>query len=62
MNFEELLFQAKMGDEKSTEKVLKMYQPLLVKNALVNGIFDEDLYQELLLETLKCINNFRKLE
>ncbi len=42
MNFEELLFQAKMGDEKATEQVLKMYQPLLVKNALVNGAFDED--------------------
>ncbi|MEY8412012.1 helix-turn-helix domain-containing protein [Lachnospiraceae bacterium 62-26] len=62
MNFEELLFQAKMGDEKATKQVLEMYQPLLVKNALVNGAFDEDLYQELLLETLKCINNFRKLE
>ena len=62
MNFEELLFQAKMGDEKAVEQVLEMYQPLLVKNALVNGAFDEDLYQELLLETLKCINNFRKLE
>lgn len=62
MNFEELLFQAKMADEKAIEQVLKMYQPLLVKNALVNGVFDEDLYQELMLETLKCIRNFRKLE
>ena len=62
MDFEELLFQAKMGDEKATEQVLEMYQPLLVKNALVNGIFDEDLYQELMLETLKCIKNFRKME
>lgn len=62
MDFEELLFQAKMGDEKATEQVLEMYQPLLVKNALVNGMFDEDLYQELTLETLKCIRNFRKLE
>ena len=59
---EELLFQAKMGDEKAVEQVLEMYQPLLVKNALVNGVFDEDLYQELMLETLKCIRNFRKLE
>jgi hypothetical protein len=36
MDFEELLFQAKMGDEKATEQVLEMY-PLLVKNALVSG-------------------------
>ena len=51
-----------MGDEKATGQVLEMYQPLLVKNALVNGVFDKDLYQELMLETLKCIRNFRKME
>lgn len=27
-----------------------MYRPLLIKNALVEGIFDEDLYQELTAE------------
>lgn len=62
MDFEELLFQAKTGDEKATEQILEIYRPLLIKNALVNGIFDEDLYQELILETLKCIRYFKKLE
>lgn len=60
MNFEELLFRAKQGDEESKEKILEMYRPLLIKNSLVNGTFDEDLYQELVVETLKCIQYFRK--
>ncbi len=62
MNFEELLFRAKQGDEESKEKILDMYRPLLIKNSLVNGIFDEDLYQELVVETLKCIQYFRKMD
>lgn len=60
MNFEELLFRAKQGDEESKEKILEMYRPLLIKYSLVNGIFDEDLYQELVVEVLKCIQYFRK--
>ena len=39
-----------------------MYRPLLIKNALVNGVFDEDLYQEQVVEILKCIKYFQILE
>ncbi|MDO4274109.1 MAG: helix-turn-helix domain-containing protein [Eubacteriales bacterium] len=59
MNFEETLFRAKQGDTEAVEQILEMYRPLLIKNALVNGRFDEDLYQELVVETLKCIQYFR---
>ncbi|MCB6415688.1 helix-turn-helix domain-containing protein [Faecalimonas umbilicata] len=62
MDFEEILFRAKMDDEEAKEQIVEMYRPLLIKNALVNGIFDEDLYQELILETMKCIRGFKKLE
>ena len=62
MEFEELLFRAKMNDKQAIEQIVEMYRPLLIKNALVNGIFDEDLYQELTLELLKCIRYFKKLE
>lgn len=62
MDFEEILFKAKRGDKSSIEQILEMYRPLLIKNALVYGVFDEDLYQELMLETIKCIQYFRKLE
>jgi DNA-directed RNA polymerase specialized sigma24 family protein len=62
MEFEEVLFRAKMNDKQAIEQIVEMYRPLLIKNALVNGIFDEDLYQELTLELLKCIRYFKKLE
>ena len=62
MEFEEVLFRAKMNDKQAIEQIVEMYRPLLIKNALVNGIFDEDLDQELTLELLKCIRYFKKLE
>lgn len=62
VEFEEILFRAKMNDKQAIEQIVEMYRPLLIKNALVNGIFDEDLYQELTLELLKCIRYFKKLE
>ena len=50
MNFEEVLFRAQMGDQEAILQILEMFRPLLIKNSLINGRFDEDLYQELLLE------------
>lgn len=62
MDFEEILFRAKVGDTQAMEQIVEMYRPLLVKNALVNGVLDEDLYQELMIELLKCIRYFKKLD
>ena len=62
MNFEEVLFRAKMGDHVSTEQIVEMFRPLLIKNSLINGRFDEDLYQELRIEVLKCIRNYQEME
>lgn len=59
MNFKEMLLQAKAGRESSVMDLLEMYKPLLVKNAIINGRFDEDLYQELCITLLKCIVQFR---
>lgn len=62
MEFEEILFRAKQGEKVAIKQILEMTRPMLVRNAFVEGVFDEDLYQELILETLKCIRYFRKLE
>ena len=62
MSFEELLFRAKAGDMEAKTEIFAMYRPLLIKNALVNGRFDEDLYQELAVELMKCIRYFRDVE
>ena len=55
MEFRELLYRARMGDQESIMEIFEMYRPLLVRNALVDGFFDEDLYQELIVEFLRCI-------
>ncbi len=62
MEFDELLFRAKMNDKQAIEQIIEIYQPLIIKNALVNGVFDEDLYQELMVELLKCIRTFQVRE
>ena len=59
MRFKELLLQAKAGDEKAFGELLIMYRPLLSKESIVDGIFDEDLYQELCIVFLRCIKRFR---
>ena len=61
MNFEEVLFRAQMGDQEAILQILEMFRPLLIKNSLINGRFDEDLYQELRIEVLKCIRTDHEL-
>ena len=43
MNFKDLLQRAKMDDQQAKQEIFSMYQPLLVKEAVVNGVFDEDI-------------------
>lgn len=62
MGFDELLFRVKMNDKQAIEQITEIYRPLIIKNALVNGVFDEDLYQELMVELLKCIRTFQVRE
>ena len=59
MDFRELLASAKSGQPQATEKLITMYRPLLMKAAIVNGTFDKDLFQELCIVFLRCIQNFK---
>ena len=59
MNFKELLLRAQAGDQRAQEKLLLLYQPLLMKESMVNGLFDEDVYQELCVTLLTCIRRFQ---
>ena len=59
MNFKELLLRAQADDQQAKEKLLSLYQPLLMKEAVVNGVFDEDVYQELCITLLTCIKRFK---
>ena len=59
MDFKELLIRAQADDPQAKEKLLALYQPLLMKASVVNGIFDEDLDQELCVTLLNCIKRFK---
>ena len=59
MNFECLLLSAKAGNEDAITAILQMYRPLLLKCAIIDGVLDEDLYQELSIILLKAISLFR---
>ena len=59
MDFYGTLIKAKEGNQKATEELLRLYHPLLLKESIVNGILDEDLYQELCIVFLSCIRQFK---
>ncbi|HJG85622.1 helix-turn-helix domain-containing protein [Pseudoflavonifractor capillosus] len=59
MNFKELLLRAQAEDQQAKEKLLSLYQPLLMKESVINGVFDEDVYQELCITLLICIKRFK---
>ena len=44
MNFRDLILAAKAGDNIAFETILDMYKPLIMKESIINGFFDEDLY------------------
>ena len=59
MDFKELLKQGKIGNDPAIAEIMNMYRPLLIKNSIINGSYDEDLFQELSITLLKCIRQFR---
>lgn len=59
MDFKELLLRAQANDQRAKEILLSLYEPLLMKESIVNGVFDEDMYQELCVTLLNCIQHFR---
>jgi hypothetical protein len=58
MNFKDLILGAKENTPAAAE-ILSMYKPLLLKESIVDGVYDEDLYQELCLVLLHCIRKFK---
>ena len=58
MNFRDLMLAAKNNDNIAFETILNMYEPLIMKESILNGLFDEDLYQEQRMVLQKCIEHF----
>ena len=59
MKFQDLLLHAKVGNQDAIHTILEMYRPLLFKESIVLGSFDEDLYQELCMTLVHCIEVFK---
>ena len=57
MTFIELLTDARTNSA-SQQQIIDMYKPLLIKESIPEGVFDEDLYQELVAVLLQCIRTF----
>lgn len=56
--FRDLLLAAKGGDEDAFLELLEIYKPLLIRYSVINGQFNEDLYQEQCITLLRCISTF----
>ena len=59
MNFKQVMERAKAGDSGAVTELLMMYRQVLLKEAILDSNLDEDLYQELCLVFLRCIEKFR---
>lgn len=57
--FKNTLLLAQQGNEKAMEKLLNRYDPLLKKGSIIQGHFDEDLYQSLILEFVRAVSAFK---
>lgn len=58
MDFKDLFLRARKADKQAILEIIEMYRPLMIKNAIVNNVFDEDLYQEYVCCVIKCIQKF----
>lgn len=59
MSFVTLLRKAQKNEQDAMEQLLMMYQPLLMKESIVNGVLNEDLYQELCIVFVHCVRQFQ---
>lgn len=59
MEFKELLDAAQSGDDLAMEQLLKLYQPMLTKQATIDGVLDQDVYSELCDEFVSAVREFR---
>lgn len=58
MTFIELLLAAKEGNASAFEILFDRYKNLLRKYSVINGVFDDDLYQEQCMIFVHCIEIF----
>lgn len=58
MGFEELFARARKSEPQALLELIEMYRPLMIKYAKIDGVLDEDLYQEFVYRLLLCVKKF----
>lgn len=56
--FRQILHGAVAGSHRDLERLLELYAPMIRKHAYVNGEFNDDLYQYLLIHIALNIHKF----
>ena len=56
--FKQVLQGAIAGSHTDLELILELYDPMIRKHSLVNGTFDKELYQYLLIHIARNIHKF----
>jgi hypothetical protein len=57
--FSEILHKAALGDRNAINEILLMYAPLIDRNSFVDGVFDEECRQYIMLRIVKQLPKFR---
>lgn len=58
--FDETLKKAISGDMDATYKIIKEYEGLIIKNSIINGIFDEECKAVIEAKLIENIKKFKK--
>jgi len=54
-----LVVNAQNSKESAIEELLKLFEPLLKSKSMINGQFDEDVFQELSIKFNECTKKFK---
>ena len=57
-SFSELLRRAVDGEPEAVDEILRLYMPLINRSSVVDGVFDEDCRQYILLRAAGQIGKF----
>jgi len=57
-SFSELLHRAVDGETEAVDEILRLYMPLINRNSMVDGVFDEDCRQYIMLRAAGQIGKF----
>lgn len=59
INFADLIISAQKGSNEAMTQLLEMYMKLINKHCFIDGQFDEDLRQEIILKVITNIKSFK---